>query len=619
MNVLSKRWKFWTLTMVGLIALAIAGLLVQRFAGAPRFGIAVLIAGLGLGYLWGCFGIVRGWPDPLAKRAAWALAGSTLTVVLAVLLHTGGYRATAIGILGIWAMATTFLVGLQIIKALLAFSHPITGVARTFIAEAVRVKIAVVCMALMMVIVAVMPLLLNSESRLQYRIQTFLSWSIGGTGLVLALMTIFLTVRTITSEVKDRQIFMTMTKPVRHWHYLLGKFIGIALINVVLLTVAGFGIYAFARILEVQPAMDGTDRAAVYNQVLTARATIRPQRPKEMNSEEIFQRRLAEIRAENPQRYGDAPSPELRKQIESTIVAAWHTIPPGRGTVYYFPHVGEALKYTDTVQLRLKPRGQPQPPDKMLYMAMRLNGVPMNWNPVTNQVESYQLVSRNFQTIDVPLLAGNGEPTVDEDGGIALRIDNINLNGPRQFDGSIFFEPDEGLEMLYTVGTFEGNLFRALVMLWLQLCFFAMLGLAAGSFLGFPVATLFCIMAYVGAGAKDFLVESLRGYAQIQATTNETGPWTFVQATVGQFWTHLSSFEMWEAGKVLVRVSGEIFLNMIPSFSKYQPASLVADGRVVSPAMVGDAVFWILCCWTLAVALLAWAIFTRRELARVIV
>lgn len=617
--MLSKRWKFWTLTFVGLIALAIAGLLVQRFVGAPMLGKWMLIAGVTLSFLWACYGIVRGWPDPAAKRAAWALGGSTVTVIIGVLLYRAGYVATAIGVLGVWSMITAFILGLRLMVLLLFASHPVTGVARTFIAEAIRMKIAVVCIVMLMLFVPVMPLLLNSESRLQYRMQTFLSWSVGGTGLLLSLMTIFLAVRTITSEVKDRQIFMTMTKPVRYWHYLAGKFVGMAMLNIVLLTVAGFGIYAFTGILEVQRAMDNADRAAIRNQVLTARATIRPQPPKGVDLEDMFQKRLAQIRAEGVAKFGDSPPPALRKQIEAALIASWHTIPPMSSTAYYFPNVGVAREYSDSVQLRLKPRGIPSPPDKMLRMAMLVNGHPMNFDITTGRVESYKLMERNYQTIDIPLADSLGNLTADEDGGMELVISNVNLTGAQQYNGSIYFDPDEGLEMLYTVGNFEGNLFRAMFILWLQLCFFSMLGLAAGSCLGFPVASLFCVMAYFGAGAKDFLTESLRGYAKIETSAEEINAWTYVSATFGQLWSHLVSLDFWEAGKVLVRIFGEIFLKMIPSFTQYKAAPLLADGRVISTAMVGSAMFWIICCWTLSIGVLAWVIFSRRELARVIV
>src|SRR5690606_23738088 len=78
---------------------------------------------------------------------------------------------------------------------------------------------------------------------------------------------------------------------------------------------------------------------------------------------------------------------------------------------------------------------------------------------------------------------------------------------------TIAFVPGDGLQMLYRVGSFEANLARGMTMLWLRLGFLAMLGLAASTFLSFPVACLLCLLVYFTSAGSAYLAESLEVYA----------------------------------------------------------------------------------------------------------
>ena len=139
-------------------------------------------------------------------------------------------------------------------------------------------RIALVFIVLLLLIVPIMPYLNDPGELLRYRIGTFLAWSIGGTSVLLSLMTIFVVCGSICSELKEHQIFLTMSKPVSRAQYLLGKWLGMVLLNLVLLLVAGGGIYTFARIMQQFPA-SGFDRLAVTDQVLVARTSMVPKLP----------------------------------------------------------------------------------------------------------------------------------------------------------------------------------------------------------------------------------------------------------------------------------------------------------------------------------------------------
>jgi len=152
--------------------------------------------------------------------------------------------------------------------------------------------------------------------------------------------------------------------------------------------------------------------------------------------------------------------------------------------------------------------------------------------------------------------------------------------------------------------------------MWVRLAFLAMLGLAAGSFLGFPVASLLCLLVYVAASSSGFINESLSSYAAVSGETHSVGQWVAVPLRVaGQ----LGAGEVGEAVKTVIGSVGGLFMLLIPSLSTYDAVNNITDGRLVPPRVVGEAVLWVGVIWTGVVAAIGWWIFRNRELAAVTV
>ena len=58
---------------------------------------------------------------------------------------------------------------------------------------------------------------------------------------------------------------------------------------------------------------------------------------------------------------------------------------------------------------------------------------------------------------------------------------------------------------------------------------------------------------------------------------------------------------------------------LVPAFGQYDPAPLASAGRLVSGRMLGGAALWVGLVWTGVVGAIGYALFHRRELARVTV
>jgi hypothetical protein len=94
-------------------------------------------------------------------------------------LVQAGWLVAATGLTGVTGMAVGCVVGLAGIRGLLAGSTGIAGVARAVIDEAVRMRAALVLLVLLVLLIPTLPLVLDHDERLEYRVQFLLAWALG--------------------------------------------------------------------------------------------------------------------------------------------------------------------------------------------------------------------------------------------------------------------------------------------------------------------------------------------------------------------------------------------------------------------------------------------------------
>jgi hypothetical protein len=605
MNMRPAMW--WLVLVVILLSgIGVAALLwAQGFGRAANWvGFATIIPLAA----WVVFGLFRWNEHPWVRRLT-AMIVATIAAALTVSLSLAlGSVNSAIAASGIYAMAVVFFLGVHGLRLVLSPGYAVTGVARTLVDEAIRMKVPLIFIVVLLLIVPTLPFVLDAEQQLRYRIQTFLTWSMTATGLLLSLMTVFLAVGTITSEMGNRQIFLTMTKPVSRGQYLLGKWLGIMALNLVLVVVAGGAVYLFTMLLARQPATSPYDAMAVREQVLVARNAVSPQPQDPGLLPQAFRERIERLRQTEPQTYGapgapiDALPTDIRQRVQQQLITEFHSLPPRGAVVYRFTRLGDARQLGPLVQLRITPRAAGQAIDGLLHLGITYNGYIVD-EPV------WRLVEGQSHVLDVP------SELITEQGVLDVRIHNVAVGGQNQ--PSISFDPGDGLQLLYRVGGFEANFARSLLVLWIRLGFLAMLGLAAGTYLSFPVACLLTLLIYFTAVGSSYLNESLEQYAvfpQEQADAWERLTW--VPATLVE---KIAEGEVWEGIKIVVRLIGSGFMMLVPSFAEYNPTPLLADGRAVSLRLLGNVALWVGVVWTGTIGVIAWLIFRHRELARVTV
>ncbi|MFA9478164.1 hypothetical protein ACERK3_07630 [Phycisphaerales bacterium AB-hyl4] len=604
-----RNWKIWLglLLTILVVGEGIAWLLWAQ--GWAEVGAVVAGAGRVVAALW----VVRGlwlWRDiPWVRQQTRVIIGTIVALLLVLFGMQMGYEGLVYATVGSYLMAIGFVYGLALMRLMLSPGHPILGVARTLLDEAIRMKVAIVFIVAVVLLVPTLPFALDAGELLKYRVQSFLTWSLMATGVLLSLMTIFLAVMTITSEVNHRQIFLTMTKPVGRAQYLAGKWLGIALLNVLLVAVCGGGIYTFTQLLVQQEAASQADRLAVEQEVLSARVPLTPQPPAGTDMSSLYEQRLERLRQQDPMEYGQPGAtvpPRIRRQIQQQVIAQWYTVGPRQSQTYVFRDVRVPDAEQQTVQFRLNPRAAGNVPEGYVYLDVLINGRRYQLQP--GQTGYLRLSEDTFHVLRIPAqLIENGE--------LRITIRNPEMNGYEQ--PSFSFNTADGLQILYRAGAFEANLLRSLAMIWLRLGFLAMLGLAAGTFMSFPTASLLSMMVYVAAAASGFLQESLESYAAFPG--GEISAWEQIVGIPAGMLAAIGAGEFGEALRMLIRLLGQTFMLFVPAFGDYNPTPLVSDGLAVSWRMLGNAAWQVGLVWTGVMAIIGWAIFRRRELARVTV
>ena len=172
-----------------------------------------------------------------------------------------------------------------------------------------------------------------------------------------------------------------------------------------------------------------------------------------------------------------------------------------------------------------------------------------------------------------------------------LTIDCVNPEANRV---ALVFSLDEGLEVLYSEAGFALNFIRAHLIILLWLGFFAALGLAAASFMTFPVAA-FASLAMLTIGLGSTMV------------TNVVKEGSYLGGVAGSFNPTILDKMMLGVFKVLMFLT-----NLVLDFS---PIDALSTGRSVTWTMLGNATFQILIVVCGFLGGFGIFVFSRRELA----
>ncbi|MFN0010318.1 MAG: ABC transporter permease [Phycisphaerales bacterium] len=568
--------------------------ILERRLSVVDFSVGVgLIAGVALVVVW--LGLALTYLGVL-------LVGLALALPL-VLWGSPWWRGVGVFVAGSLALASSFTALVQTAKIALGGPHPVLAIARNVVYEAVRMKVSAVFIVLLIFGLAALPGVLDPNSPLRYRVQAFLTYGMEGSFMVVAALTVFLACATVAFEQRDKIIWQTMTKPVRSWEYVLGKWLGVSAVSLVLMGVASSGVYLFTEYLRNQPAQGearpfvsqssltgggeavSMDRLVLETQVLTARKSVNPSPPR-MIPEEFAKEmdRRVERAAQSDPEFRDTPEAraKLMGEFDKELIAVFYAVPPGTWRQYDFPGLGPAKARGTAITLRFKADAGNNNPTDTYRLTFAVGGA----DPVIREIRLGQFISLPLSPASVEMYRGTAGP----EGVLRLQVFNGDVQRQTMNKETVTFNPSGGLEVSYPVDTFRANFLRIAAVAWLKLAFLASVGLMLGTFLSFPVAALSAFGVLICAEGVPFLRAALDSYGT-QGYDQETLWWRFPIIWISEAVAFLLGF-----------------------YARINPAENIATGRFVGWMSLVQAVgvFGGLSCVVLAAGS---AIFRRRELA----
>jgi hypothetical protein len=468
----------------------------------------------------------------------------------------------------------------------------IWAVARNLIVETLRIRSLVIFVIIVMGILTVGFgfWLHDSSSGLgDQKIQTFLSHSFRFSFNFLSFLTIFISIATISRDIKRREIHTIVTKPISRGQIYLGKFLGVAVLNLILLVFTGVAIYTTTQILVRTEVKTKEERGRLDELVLTARRTLRPtvqgvdeaairKKAEQATDEEIRSKREA---------YGTPEGRLLTKNREATLkkkitemTNESRSAEYGDPVTFHFSDIRLKDRDRDRVYIRYRQEVSPTPPSLSLFNIWY-------FGPHPDVLGSEQpFVNRgSIRTVHEFPVPGK---KVSESGDLYVTYVSPRENGPTRviFPLPTRLQKVHGIEALYVAGSFENNFLRTLLSMYMRLMFLGMLGVAAGGYLSFPVGILVVLVIYVMGMSSGFLVEAMN--------------W---QLGTARQMTIVSKLIMW----------------MFPQFGNYDPVPAIERGKLVEFSVMGRCLFYMLFIKGGVAAFVGYLLFRFREMARVIV
>jgi hypothetical protein len=443
---------------------------------------------------------------------------------------------------------------------------------------ALRFRLFVVMAVLLLVAVVGLPLLIKDDGTARGFTQILLTYTLATITALLGISTLWLACGTLARDIEECQIQVVASKPIARWQIWLGKWLGLVSLNGALLAIAGGGVFFLLtyRSSTLSPA----EQAVLKNEVLVARGSAREASFAEEIERET-QQQLAQRMQSSPVAAVDMPM--VRALIRERIKAEFQQLGPGIARIWRIDLGFAKSRITGLpLVLRLKFNAAEKTPSGTFGLLLQA-GEPQKSKNLWQTPEPLSLAPDTFHEIIIP-------PDLFNEDGI-LTVAAVNPNNT-----ALLFPLEDGMEVLYRESGFGLNYLRGLGIIFCWMALFATIGLAAASFLSFPVAafsSLAILLMSLSSGTLATAVSdgTVMGYDE---ESNKAG-YSIVDGVAIPFF------------KVALKV-----INLAKDFS---PVESLSTGRSITWTELGRAFIQIIVVMGGIVAAVGLWSFERRELA----
>lgn len=456
----------------------------------------------------------------------------------------------------------------------------VTAIARNTVRQAFRMKVLAVLGLFVFVAFLILLVSVKSYGSPKAELQVLLTYSLELATLLLSVLTVFLSTWTMCGEIQDRQIFSLDTKPVHRWQILAGKWLGLVVVNAILLVAMALPTYGLVW-WQVR-GMEAKDRAETREGLLVGRRGVRPGLP------DIG----GEIKTEYERRKREGALPDgaslehIAEEIQHAVYQRHQTINHGFVKTWDFGDLPSPADFRQGEFLTLRFRFYAANPlvqqqrvgqwkvghsrDRRIVMG------PFNHKATSNMVQEFR--------IPVEALPGKG----------ALLVSYTNVDPTREL---VVFPLEGGIELLYPTLSFTQNFVNSCLLILSRIAFLAALGLTCSTFLTFPMALTVCLTGWILCTISNYMLE-IAGHTLLISITHE-------RLSEGPGWLD-----------ELFRHYLKALFSMVPDFARYNPVPLLTDGREVGFSFVGACLLFLVLLRGGLIALIGAVVFQTRELAK---
>ncbi len=440
-----------------------------------------------------------------------------------------------------------------------------------------RFKLFLVIAVLLLASVIGLPVLIKDDGTARGFTQILLTYTLSTVTALLGLSTLWLSCGTLARDIEECQIQVVATKPIARWQIWIGKWIGIMSLNAALLALSGACIYGLLQWRAHKLPL--AEQKVLREEVLVARGSAKEQNYDaqiDAETERILQGRLKTSPVDK------VDLAEVRKQIRERVKADFQLVPPGNTRPWQI-NLGYAKNFLRDQPLQLRVKfNTANKSSSGTFLALWQVGVPDTaklWQTETPM----SLAPDTFHEFEIPA-------NLFDDQGV-LTIVFLNPNNT-----SLLFPLEDGMEVLYPEGSFALNFARGLGIIFCWLALMAALGLAAASFLSFPVATFFSLALLTVVMSSGTLADAIDS-GSVAAGNEETG-------VAGH-----------SGADVFLLPAFKGILTIVQLVQNFSPIDSLSSGRSISWSELGAAFTQIVLLLGGIVALAGIILFGRRELA----
>jgi len=451
------------------------------------------------------------------------------------------------------------------------------AVAGLAVRAAVRSRLFLSLMVLLLAVVIGVPLAVKGDGTAAGQVRILLLYALGMGSMVLGAATVWAGCGMISQEIEERQIRLLAVKPVHPFRIWLGKWLGLLALDAVLLGAAGAVVYGLLQWRLGAAQISPEERRQIGEEILTGRRLFSP-RPDPI---------AAQVDAELARliRAHGLPAGISREEARATLERALRTrraaVAPGRTREWIFDVPSPAGETTPVLlRFRLSPDAAGRRPVSGTWTAGPV-GEPERFR---HAVEGVLTGAVQFRI--PPELLGTGEPVV-------VRFHNE----PRPRSRTVVFRAGHEAELLVREASFAANLVLALVIVFCQLALLAAIGITAGAAFSFPVAAFTAAALLLISLLSHSFIGGSSPEAAARVHAHHHGPAPEPSALV-------------QTAEKGIRCTAAI----TEPAMQFAPLGRLADGILVAPARAARAAVLLLFLYPAPLALIATLCLRRREL-----